>query len=40
VNGTSLRIGEYEAIKKAALDPYVALRDGYYQYRENKIKKK
>ncbi len=40
VNGTSLRIGEYEDIKKAALDPYVALRDGYHQYRENKIKKK
>ena len=40
VNDTSLRIGEYEDIKKAALDPYVALRDGYYQYRENKIKKK
>ncbi|MEI9476294.1 MAG: VacJ family lipoprotein [Deltaproteobacteria bacterium] len=40
VNATSLRIGEYEAIKKAALDPYVSLRDGYHQYRENKIKKK
>jgi phospholipid-binding lipoprotein MlaA len=40
VNETSLRIGEYEAVKKAALDPYVSLRDGYYQYRENKIKKK
>lgn len=40
VNETSLTIGDYEAIKKAALDPYVAVRDGYYQYRENKIKKK
>lgn len=40
VNDTSLKIGDYEAIKKAALDPYIALRDGYYQYRENKIKKK
>jgi phospholipid-binding lipoprotein MlaA len=40
VNETSLSIGDYEAIKKAALDPYVSLRDGYYQYRENKIKKK
>jgi len=40
VNETSLSIGDYEAIKKAALDPYIAVRDGYYQYRENKIKKK
>jgi phospholipid-binding lipoprotein MlaA len=40
INDTSLTIGDYEAIKNAALDPYVALRDGYYQYRENKIKKK
>ena len=38
VNTTSLSIGEYEALKKAALDPYVALRDAYYQYRQNKIK--
>ncbi len=40
VNETSLTMGDYEAIKKAALDPYIAVRDGYYQYRENKIKKK
>jgi phospholipid-binding lipoprotein MlaA len=40
VNETSLSIGDYEAIKKAALDPYIAVRDGYYQYRQNKIKKK
>src|SRR4030042_1952116 len=40
VNNTSLTIGDYEAVKKAALDPYVAVRNGYYQYRENKIKKK
>ena len=39
VNGTSLRIGEYEDLKKAALDPYVALRDAYYQYRQSEIKK-
>jgi phospholipid-binding lipoprotein MlaA len=38
VNATSLSLGEYEALKKAALDPYVALRDAYYQYRQNKIK--
>lgn len=38
VNRASLRIGEYEALKRAALDPYVSLRNGYWQYRENKIK--
>ncbi len=39
VNKTSLRIGEYEALKDAALDPYVAMRDAYYQYRLNQIEK-
>ena len=39
VNETSLRIGEYEAMKKAALDPYIAMRDAYYQYRMNLIHK-
>ena len=39
VNSTSLRIGEYEDLKRAALDPYVALRDAYYQYRQSEIKK-
>jgi phospholipid-binding lipoprotein MlaA len=38
VNTTALSLGEYEALKKAALDPYVAMRDAYYQYRQNKIK--
>jgi phospholipid-binding lipoprotein MlaA len=37
VNDTSLRIGDYEFIKEAAIDPYVALRDGYVQYRQKKI---
>lgn len=39
LNETSLRIGEYEDLKKATVDPYVAKRDAYYQYRKNKIKK-
>ena len=39
VNKTSLRIGEYEALKDASLDPYVAMRDAYYQYRRNQIEK-
>lgn len=38
VNNTSLTIGDYEDLKRAALDPYVAVRDAYYQYRQNKIK--
>jgi phospholipid-binding lipoprotein MlaA len=39
VNTTSLRIGDYEALKKAALDPYEALRNGYIQLRQSRIKK-
>ena len=38
VNGTSLALGDYEALKRAALDPYVALRDAYHQHRQHKIK--
>ena len=37
VNETSLRIGEYESIKKASLEPYVAFRNGYIQYRRKKV---
>jgi phospholipid-binding lipoprotein MlaA len=40
VNETSLRIGEYEDFKGAALDPYIALKDAYHQYRQNKIREK
>jgi phospholipid-binding lipoprotein MlaA len=39
VNETSLTLGDYESLKKAALDPYIAVREAYYQYRQNKIKK-
>lgn len=38
VNGTSLRIGDYEQLKESALDPYEALRDVYLQYRAQKVK--
>ncbi|MBF0126253.1 MAG: VacJ family lipoprotein [Magnetococcales bacterium] len=38
VNHTSLRIGEYEDLKKAAIDPYIALRDAYLQMRREQIK--
>jgi phospholipid-binding lipoprotein MlaA len=37
VNDTSFRIGDYETIKKASLDPYVAIRNGYIQNREKMI---
>jgi phospholipid-binding lipoprotein MlaA len=35
LNTTSLHPGEYEDFKKAALDPYVALRSAYYESRQN-----
>ena len=37
VNDASLSIGEYESLKEAAIDPYVALRDAYVQYRQHKV---
>jgi len=37
VNDTSLTLGDYEDFKEAAIDPYVALRDAYRQYRQKKI---
>ena len=39
VNEASLTLGKYENLKKAALDPYIALREAYSQYRQNKIRK-
>ncbi|MGE0084801.1 MAG: VacJ family lipoprotein [Desulfococcaceae bacterium] len=38
VNGVSFRIGDYEALKNAAVDPYEAFRDAYIQNREKKIR--
>ena len=37
VNDTSFRIGDYETLKNAALDPYQALRNAYIQNRNSKI---
>ena len=37
VNDTSLHMGEYEDIKAAAIDPYLAVRDGYVQYRQGQV---
>ncbi|MEJ2684132.1 MAG: VacJ family lipoprotein [Candidatus Sulfobium sp.] len=39
VNYTSLHIGDYEDLKESALDPYVALRNAYFQHRESEIRK-
>lgn len=40
VNDTSLKIGDYESLKEAAIDPYVAIRDAYVQYRLKKVNRK
>jgi phospholipid-binding lipoprotein MlaA len=40
LNDTSLRVGDYESLKGAAIDPYVAIRDAYVQYRLNKVNRK
>ncbi|OGR01575.1 MAG: hypothetical protein A2505_10350 [Deltaproteobacteria bacterium RIFOXYD12_FULL_55_16] len=37
VNNTSLTLGDYEDFKALAIDPYVALRDAYRQYRQKNI---
>ena len=37
VNDTSFRIGDYETLKEAALDPYDALRNGYIQRRNRQV---
>jgi phospholipid-binding lipoprotein MlaA len=33
VNNLSLHLGDYEGIKELTIDPYIALRDSYFQYR-------
>jgi len=40
VNNTALRIGDYEAFKDAAIDPYIGIRDFYIQYQQQRVKKK
>jgi phospholipid-binding lipoprotein MlaA len=37
VNETSFRIGDYESMKEAAIDPYVAIRNAYIQNRKKKV---
>ena len=38
INHTSLTLGEYEELKSAAIDPYISIRDAYYQHRESLIR--
>jgi len=37
VNETSFKIGDYEAFKEAAIDPYISMRDAYVQHRKKKV---
>ena len=39
INRTSFRIGDYEALKEASLDPYVAIRNAYIQNRRSEIER-
>jgi len=38
VNSASFRLGEYESLKAATVDPYVAMREAYLQYRKKQIR--
>jgi phospholipid-binding lipoprotein MlaA len=39
INKTSFHIGEYESFKDASIDPYIAMRQAYLQYRQKQIQK-
>lgn len=36
VNNLSLHLGKYEQMKEISVDPYTALRDGFYQHRKQR----
>lgn len=38
INTLSFHLGEYEALKEAAIDPYISLRNAYIENRAKKIK--
>ena len=40
VNRTSLTLGDYELFTQTAIDPYIAVRDAFQQYRDGKINDK
>ena len=37
VNYASFKIGDYESLKEAAIEPYEAIRNAYIQFRRKKI---
>ena len=37
INNASLSLGDYEAMIEAAIDPYIAIRNGYIQYRMKEV---
>ena len=39
INEGSFHVGEYEEFKAASLEPYIAMREGYIQYRQESVKK-
>ena len=39
-NNVSLTLGDYEALKEAAIDPYIAIRNAFIQYRNALVKKR
>ena len=39
INETSLTLGNYESLVENAIDPYIAVRNAYYQYRRELIQK-
>ncbi len=39
INESSFHVGEYEEFKSDSLEPYIAMREGYIQYRDESIKK-
>jgi phospholipid-binding lipoprotein MlaA len=39
INYTSFHMGDYEALKEAAIDPYIAMRDAYVQFRKKALER-
>jgi phospholipid-binding lipoprotein MlaA len=37
VNEMSFRLADYKSLKAATVDPYIAMRDAYIQYRKKQI---
>lgn len=37
VNDSSLTLGDYELFKKTSLDPYTAIRNAYFQFRQGRV---